>query len=277
MSTSSLPRAVVEMLAAKSMRDQHAAWHHVRDRWHVLEEPERNSFRAKDWQPPRLNPRRRSAEEPAPPPRDAGSGLDFLFMHRRMIEAVNALLREVEDPTYPKVEGWAQIPWNHDDPEWPMPPYFGRGPREAKMPAVTATWRDDVQRKYENDFWLRTVSLDSFGAEIENGIHNWMHMHWAAAPWFQELPGQDEDDPRNDYLGSTYSSHVNKVFWKLHGWIDDRIGQWERANNTAADFSNSWEGPSHHVHFEKFVVNRQRSVLNASQRADARMFFEKGL
>jgi len=34
------------------------------------------------------------------------------------------------------------------------------------------------------------------------------------------------DDPAYDYLGGTYSSHVNPVFFRVHGWVDDRIQTW---------------------------------------------------
>ena len=32
--------------------------------------------------------------------------------------------------------------------------------------------------------------------------------------------------PSYDYLADTYASHVNHIFWKLHGWIDERIRDW---------------------------------------------------
>ena len=38
------------------------------------------------------------------------------------------------------------------------------------------------------------------------------------------------DDPSNDDLGDFYSSHVHPTFWRLHGWIDDRINDWARVN-----------------------------------------------
>jgi hypothetical protein len=41
------------------------------------------------------------------------------------------------------------------------------------------------------------------------------------------------DDPKYDYLGEFYSSHVNPVFWRLHGWIDDRIEDWFSAHEAA--------------------------------------------
>jgi hypothetical protein len=132
-------------------------------------------------------------------------------MHRGMIEQVNAALGQAGDPAYPRVEGWSPIPWRHDDPDWPMPVYEGQNPT-AKAPETTANWQRVVAEGYENRAWLQTFTVDRLGTEIERGIHNWIHMHWAAAPWYRELPGQDPDDPRNDFLGSTYSSHVNKAF-----------------------------------------------------------------
>ena len=45
-----------------------------------------------------------------------------------------------------------------------------------------------------------------------------------AARWFRE---------ENDFLGDPFSSHVNPVFWRFHGWIDDRIEDWYRAHERA--------------------------------------------
>ena len=40
-------------------------------------------------------------------------------------------------------------------------------------------------------------------------------------------------DPEYSYLGETFSSHVNPIFWRLHGWVNDRIDDWYRAQETA--------------------------------------------
>lgn len=40
-------------------------------------------------------------------------------------------------------------------------------------------------------------------------------------------------DPENDALVEPFSSHVNPIFWRLHGWIDDRIEDWYRAQEIA--------------------------------------------
>lgn len=273
MTAAELPKAAIEMLASPTMRDHHRTWHFVRARWQVLSTADRKKFEAAGWKPPRLNPITRPGEPPAPPP-DQGAGLDFFHMHRRMIGDLNDLLTELHDATYPRVSGWAPIPWNHADNDWPMPPAYNTQVAWAKDPQETARWRNEVSMKFENPVWLAQTTLDRLGLEIENGIHNWLHMHWASAPWFTDPNTQDENDPRNDYLGDTYSSHVNKAFWKLHGWIDDRIGQWEQSTGKAADFSNSWAGPHHHQLLQPLNVGVPlQSLLSEDQKAESRNFF----
>ena len=41
------------------------------------------------------------------------------------------------------------------------------------------------------------------------------------------------DAPQHDYLGDFHSSHVNPIFWKLHGWVDDCIDAWFAAHEAA--------------------------------------------
>jgi hypothetical protein len=97
--------------------------------------------------------------------------------------------------------------------------------------------------------WLRRpniltqLTLGAYGNLLEMTIHNWMHMRWASVPR-DPASGKVEsrgnydvdtrwDDPKNDYLGEFHTSHVNPVFWKLHGWVDDRVEDWFRAHDAA--------------------------------------------
>ena len=71
-----------------------------------------------------------------------------------------------------------------------------------------------------------------------------MHARWAEKP----LPHGDRprvepgehgsiskkwDAVGYDNLLDSYSSHVNQVFGNCTDWIDDRIGDWQEANNVA--------------------------------------------
>ena len=96
------------------------------------------------------------------------------------------------------------------------------------------------QRIFKNKIFLATISLGALGNLIEFEIHNQMHMRWSSTPRDPKTgePAQRRpfdfdnkwDDPKYDYLGDFHSSHVNPLFWRLHGWVDDRIEDWFNAH-----------------------------------------------
>jgi hypothetical protein len=182
-----------------------------------------------------------------------------------MIADVNAILAQVGDPNYPRVQGWLGVP-PPGDPSYPVPPAWFDPGSQAWMPFATLERiKSDVfyhkrfrfwQKAFTDPTFLRSVSLGKLGVIIEMTIHNAMHMRWAAFsgstrpdplqptgdidPTKGEEIGVEWDDPRYNFLGDTYSSHVNPIFWKLHGWIDERIEGWKIANGV---FGNDfWKG-----------------------------------
>jgi hypothetical protein len=106
------------------------------------------------------------------------------------------------------------------------------------------------EAQYSDPRYLATISLGELGSRIEWTIHNWMHMRWTSVtrdpspdkalrgrPIPEGRAPLDFDskwlDPEYDYLGETFSSHVNPIFWRLHGRVDDRIDDWFRAQENA--------------------------------------------
>jgi hypothetical protein len=102
---------------------------------------------------------------------------------------------------------------------------------------------------YTDPRYLSTLSLGDVGSRVEFTIHNWMHMRWASVtrdptpdkskrglPLPAGRTPLDFDtkwlDPEYDYLGETFSSHVNPIFWRVHGWVDARIEDWHRAQES---------------------------------------------
>ena len=237
-----LPLSVITLLASKMMRDHHQNWHLVRrpDMLATLSALERKQLADAGWVAPR-------------PIKAQGSGVDFLAMHRDMISQVNKALAAAADPAYSSVKGWVAIPEDPMDADWPVPPTWPGADSSfaaAKTPKSLTANLKNAKDQFANGAWLKTQTIDEVGIAIENSIHNWFHQRWSAEPWFGGYkgvpdPAQSEDDPRNDFLGSTYSSQVNETFWKLHGWIDDRITQWEMATGKKADLSKAWLGPMH--------------------------------
>jgi len=232
---------VKSYLAQKEVRAHHGLWHYVRVAWPSLSPARQVQFEKAGFRPPRLRG-------------DFLSGLDFLAMHRMMISDLRSKF-----PKTPIPAGWNTVPFEPHDPEWPMPPTYDQIPEPAwKESAATKHFEQESHRfpplkpdgkkvaslattKYQN------MSLDYLGRRIENGIHDWMHIHWSAKPWFQGEMGQDINDVRNDWLASPYASHVNILFWKIHGWINDRVDDWARANNAVKEvdalFKSAFTGP----------------------------------
>ena len=255
MAPPALPHEIVLMEAQRAMRLHHMLWHTSRNAWLRLTPAQRQPFKAIGWEPPRpaLDADRR-------PILDNDSGEDFLFMHHEMIEGVNAKLAQIADPTYPKVVGWSTFP-APGDADYPVPPAYPVG--TAQQNADLARIKSDAffddgfrpqEQKFEDPQFLSTVSMGAMGALVEFTVHNWAHQRWSVKPAaFRPNPSPADptavdpafDDPSYDWLGDFYSSHVNAVFWKLHGWVDARIDAWKAANGVIGEYkwTGTWSGP----------------------------------
>ncbi|SCX82968.1 hypothetical protein [Nitrosospira sp. Nsp13] len=254
-----LPKEVSEMMASREHRMHHWLWHEVRNNWHRYPRDIQQKIDDLGWRPPRP-----VMDESGNPNLENDSGEDFLYMHRQMIADVNAILKQVGDPNYPRVQGWLEAP-PPDDPSYPVPPaWFDPTSGQAQFANIDRI-KSNVFYEKRFRFWqktfidpvfLRSVTLGKLGVIMEMTIHNAMHMRWAASsgsvrpdplqstgeidPLKGEVIGMEWDDPRYNFLGDTYSSHVNPIFWKLHGWIDDRVEGWKLANGVFGN--NFWKG-----------------------------------
>lgn len=261
--TPTLPQEVIDAMAGREHRLHHWLWHEVRNSWLSYPEDVRQQIRDLGWEPPRpaLNERRR-------PILDNDAGEDFLYMHRRMLVDVSAILNRVKSPAYPRVWVWSEIP-APGDPDFPVPPAWfdptaGDTDRDRRLGFETLQRiKSDIfyrkrmlywQRLFRDHGFLRGITLGELGTLMELSVHASMHLRWASAPAGRRPePGPTEgdtiashwDDPRYDFLGDTYSSHVHPVFWSLHGWIDDRIEDWKVANGVYGNnfWKGTWAGP----------------------------------
>jgi len=263
MTPPTLPEEVVETMASRGHRLHHWLWHEVRNSWLSYPEDVRKQIRDLGWEPPRpaLDERRR-------PILDNNAGEDFLYMHRRMLVDVSAILNRVKDPGYPRVRVWS-VPPPPGDADFPVPPAWfdptaGSDEKDRRSGFETLQRIKSAifyqkrmmywQKLFTHHGFLRGISLGELGMLMELTIHASMHLRWASPPaGSRPEPGPAEghtidprwDDPRYDFLGDTYSSHVHPVFWSLHGWIDDRIEDWKIANGVYGNefWKGTWAGP----------------------------------
>lgn len=248
-----IPTGLKQMLAQRERRIHHYLWHTVREGWEFFTDLQRQAIHDLGWEPPRPAIQR-LPDGGRTIYLDNDSGEDFLYMHRQMIFAANLKLAEIGDPTYPRIEGWGALP-PIDDSDYPVPsawdtgdPDFNAYLQESKSDAFFQTMLD-WQERYSDSTYLRTMSLGELGARLEFTIHNRMHIRWCREI-ADTRPDTDPTNPHDidakwdvsayDWLADTYSSHVHSTFWRLHGWIDQRIEDWASANGVTGPIA--WKG-----------------------------------
>ncbi len=175
------------------------------------------------------------------------SGESFLYMHRRMIEMVNA---ELTANGQPCLSDYKKIP-DIKDTKWPLPIY-------TQDPTDDLTWAASELAKirqktiqYQNPKYLKSITLNELGEKIQGDLHTNLHDFYAeleeyVAPKCPEMMSGEEElnSPTCDDLGSNISSHVNRYFWLLHGHIDSFIGDWLKANGYVTISTNCSQKPN---------------------------------
>lgn len=251
-----LPKPVVTALARREYRMFHLLWHEIRRFWLQYPRSIQDKIRELGWEPPR--PARDENETPI---LDNNSGQDFFYMHRQLTLRVNRILTEVDDPHYPQVEGWVELP-APGDPDFPVPPpWFDPGAHPLRNPYIARIKTDIVfekhfrywEKTFSDPVFLRSVSIGELGALVDFYLVDPVRRRWSAGPGATrpELgPDQSEtistewDDPRYDYLGDYYSMHVNPLYWQFFGWVGDRAEEWKVANGVFGNdfWTGTWVG-----------------------------------
>jgi hypothetical protein len=265
-----LIRDVVTMLSERVHRLRHTVWHTLRSDWQSpsMTDNDRKRLKNLGWyltDPPFTRGGALDLTN--------GAGEDFLYMHRRMIQMVHEVYdkagqappaswktlpdagapqfayREATDPSKPQQKIFALDPSSSG---FMVPPptkdfleQVGGAPffRFNKTSRGLTTLMRNVAANLRNARVLSQLTLGTYGNLIEFTIHNWMHMRWATLSRNPKTgllavrDAYDIDTPwdvaDNDYLGDFHSSHVNPLFWRLHGWVDDCIDVWLTAHENA--------------------------------------------
>jgi hypothetical protein len=253
-----LPESLTLRFASRAHRLHHYLWHQTRNSWARFATKTKAQLTELGWAPPRIH-----TDEQGEIVLGHGAGEDFLFMHRRMILAANQALAESTGDPYAHVVGWTRLP-EPGDALYPVPPVFDH-PDGFLKELIVRTKTDEYYEKrlrpweqlYKSGDFLRSVSLGDLGSRIEATLHDALHVRWAAEnplghrldPGPGGTPGEflgiDKkwDDPRYDFLADEYSSHTHPIFFRIHGWVDDRISDWMIANGVRIGFHTSMVDP----------------------------------
>lgn len=219
-----MPAGVIEWLSEQGWQQQHDDWHRIR-RWDqgcgvsnaTPEGPDGVAGTSDDcesatvlrdeglWRAP--------LQENAP-----GDGYSFLVMHRHMLEGARQAF-----PDHPELfAGWREVPRGEDHPENPTPWRSIRW-SSSQLEAIDKLEHiedhldelpdeDALARYIQAPFIWTETNPTAFQSDGTAGLHFMFHAQWGVA-----------GSPVN--LGNGHGVVENRVFWQLHGWIDD---VWER-------------------------------------------------
>lgn len=202
---------------------------------------------------------------------EAGSGEEFLVFHREMIRHFKWQVDQTPEADY-RYEPWPDIP------SWIVAAF------EQSQPGYLAAAQAEIQRL------VQVGTLDELGAFIEatqtalnpaRNLHNRTHglisamernVTIAAASLlsiFSPVVPITVDDAD---MGNLATSPHNDHFWQLHGWIDERYADWQRAHGETVD-----QSPLEHMHHGMFVrevapIGRSAAFAEAIARASAVIF-----
>lgn len=264
-----IPEAV-SMLAERKHRLRHTVWHTIRGDWYSenMTDTDRDRLGKLGWylsDPPFNSEGSLDLSN--------GAGEDFLYMHRRMIMMLHNTYKAVgkEPPESwkslpnPTAAQFEYLEDTHPDDSnrliykldtvssgYMVPPateefleQVGGHPffRFNKTSRGLTNLMRNMVSNLRNPRVVSQLTLGTYGNLVEFTVHNWMHMRWATisrnpqsgVPEVRDSYDVNKkwDDPKHDYLGDFHSSHVNPIFWKLHGWVDDCIDFWFEAHEKA--------------------------------------------
>lgn len=196
-----MPAEILAYMNACQWSTHHAAWHGARI-WHLIGDAGKAFVT-------RHAGGQASRQEGAP-----GNGMDFLAMHRVMLETLRTGF-----PTHSRLlDGWVTVPIDPNDPNDPKPQNLTPAAFDSKRIDAVRRIEDDIGSYKDDDDLglfiqtrLRPLPNDPRRTSTDPtvGLHNYLHERFSS-------PGSGVDMERSD------ENFKNQRFWRLHGWIDAR-------------------------------------------------------
>ena len=196
-----LPEEIIDWINGLNWGTHHLQWHAVRQ-WDTASAGMISWMQQQGWE-------RASKQEGS-----TGNGLDFLVMHRAMLELLLA-----QFPQHAAIfHGWTTVPTDPDDPQDPQPEndfprVFAQSIQTALLNlqnSLTAFPTDDALGLYM-ETRRRPTANNPFAQSTDpsTGVHNYIH-------------GRFSDESSSVNMGDPEVNLGNVRFWRLHGWIDAR-------------------------------------------------------
>ncbi|MES2963422.1 MAG: hypothetical protein V4760_05995 [Bdellovibrionota bacterium] len=151
------------------------------------------------------------------------SGENFFFMHRLMIKMVQL---ELAGNGLPCFAPWNDVPASVVDTKWPVPRKF-QTPAALQSAEAQLEGMRELLGKLRAPKLLANVTLNRLGQLIEPRLHLQLHGFYRSTP-----PCSAEARAQGfcDDLVPVQTSPLNKHFWKIHGLVDQLVGDWLKAH-----------------------------------------------
>jgi hypothetical protein len=203
-----MPQEVLDYERANQWGQTHLQWHITR-RWNYLTPDQLNwAINVMGWSPA-------AVQEGG-----AGNGNEFLAMHHMMVKTLRT-----QFPQYAALlTGWTTPPIS-STPEDPIGPLTIGDVAPAMQQAIQVLSDDSILAQIADDDTFgrfvetnfRPTPGNPFGVSTDPraGLHNYLHVRFSE-------PGSGID------LGDPSVNQGNQIFWRLHGWIDQRWAAFRR-------------------------------------------------
>jgi len=252
--TSVPPEAVESYSANRTNRFMHNFFHNVRMSFPICDAIEQDQLDNLGWKPTYISYVYYSNMSSFY--LHTANGEDFLYMHRQMVFDVNKVA--TENGSGWSVNGWSWCPLP-SDPNWPVPEigsnveesevaYYEGYKSESYYTEVIIPRQEWIEESSFSN--LINVTLGEFGAILEYELHTDFHVRFSAySALGYRLQNYAHptayidtywDNEEYQFLADFYSAHVNPTFWKIHGWVENMIGNWSVANGLANGLDVTW-------------------------------------
>lgn len=189
-----LPLPILTYEWNSGLGSHHFRWHVTR-KWDTSDPALVGYMKSQGWEPARVQEG------------DLGYGLDFLAMHRAMLEQMRAQFPD--DASL--FEGWVDIPTDPRDAENPVHPKKIARFDPNMLRAIDRITNHPETFQTDDEFG-RYISVDLGARHPDTGLHGYLHDRWSVASSAVDL-------------NNLHVAPMNRRFWRLHGWIDT---QWTR-------------------------------------------------
>jgi len=209
------------MLGSKAHSEWHAKWHKVRSQADNIPEVLFEKIKADGLVP---SDARRNEFLAQYKQNGTLAGENFFYMHRMMIKMVQV---ELSANGMPCIEPWRTLPATIDDRHWPVPRQYDTT-SERQRDEKTLRSLKGKMIKYQDSKFLRKLSLNKLGLMLELELHQNLHEFYRSTLF--NSPEALAQGYKDDLL-PVETSPANKYFWKIHGLVDEILGNWLVAND----------------------------------------------